>query len=191
MRRPATGVLRDGTGGDINDIRPEDWARLVAYVPQSPVMIPGTIADNVRFYRDFSDDDVERALELAHLAGEVADLPEGIHTAIGAGESGLSGGQQQRLAIARALVGRPELLVLDEPTSALDGVSEARIRRTLTELRGEMTIVIVAHRLSTLNFCTRLVAIVDGRVEAEGEPGRGPVAVAVPRPRRPRRRLSA
>jgi ABC-type bacteriocin/lantibiotic exporter with double-glycine peptidase domain len=60
--------------------------------------------------------------------------------------------------------------VLDEPTSALDGVSEARIRRTLADLRGEMTIVIVAHRLSTLNFCTRLVAIVDGRVESEGDP---------------------
>ena len=170
MRRPIDGVLRDGTGDDVNGIRPEDWARLVAYVPQAPVMVPGTIADNVRFYRDFSDEDIERALALAHLDGEVADLPDGIHTALGAGESGLSGGQEQRLAIARALVGRPELLVLDEPTSALDGVSEARIRRTLSDLRGEMTMVIVAHRLSTLNFCTRLIALVDGRIETEGDP---------------------
>jgi ATP-binding cassette, subfamily B, bacterial len=169
MRRPAAGVLRDGTGGDVNDIRPEDWARLVGYVPQVPVLIPGTIADNVRFYREFSDADVERALDLAHLGAEVSDLPDGLHTLLGAGESGLSGGQRQRLAIARALVGDPELLVLDEPTSALDGVSEARIRRTLAELRGRMTIVIGAHRMSTLNFCTRLVAVVDGRIESEGD----------------------
>ena len=91
-------------------------------------------------------------------------MPEGYKTDLGSRGGGLSGGQRQRVAIARALAGNPQLLVLDEPTSALDMRSEHLIRQTLGQLREDMTIIIIAHRLSTLDICDRIMVIQDGRV---------------------------
>ena len=82
----------------------------------------------------------------------------------------LSGGQRQRLGIARALAGSPDLLVLDEPTSALDAMSEARVQETLAQLKGSVTVVIIAHRLATLNHCDRLLVLEEGSVRALGTP---------------------
>ena len=169
--------LRSPSGGSVlagglawAEIAPEILADQIAFVPQQPVSIRGTIADNVRFYREFPDEEVTRALRLAHLSEDVAQMPLGIYTQLGPGERSLSGGQLQRLTIARALIGGPRLLVLDEPTSALDAASENGIRKTLTELPNNMAAVIVAHRYSTLKACNRILVLAQGRIISDGTP---------------------
>jgi ABC-type multidrug transport system fused ATPase/permease subunit len=94
----------------------------------------------------------------------------GLDTSLGERGSQLSGGQRQRISIARALVGRPEILVLDEPTSALDVHSELLVRQTLADLHGSTTVIVIAHRLSTLEICDRLFVIEEGRLVASGSP---------------------
>ena len=158
----STGAISAG-GVDLSTIRPDAWARRVSFVPQDPAVLPGTIAENVRFFRDIDDDAVRRAVELAHLAPDVAAFPLGLDTPLAEDGVALSGGQRQRLAIARALAGDPELLILDEPTSALDAVSEAAVRATLADLRGSVAIVVIAHRGSTLSVCDRVLLLERGR----------------------------
>ena len=116
--------------------------------------------------------DVEAAAKLSNLHGDVAAWPEGYDRFVGELGSQLSGGQQQRLVIARALVEKPELLVLDEPTSALDVESEHLIRATLEALRGKVSVVIIAHRLSTLDICDRIMVVHDGELQAFDTPAR-------------------
>jgi ATP-binding cassette subfamily B protein len=165
LRLPGSGaVLVDGV--DYATIDRTSWSHLVAVVPQEPQLIEASIADNIAFLRpEVTRDDVERAAEAAHVAAEVRELPDGFDTLLGPRGTGLSGGQKQRVAFARALAGAPQLLILDEPTSALDGESERRIRETIGELKGQVTLVIVAHRLSTLDVCDRVITITDGSIE--------------------------
>jgi ATP-binding cassette, subfamily B, bacterial len=165
LRLPTTGsVLIDGI--DYAEIDPASWSHLVAVVPQEPQLIEASIADNIAFRRPHvARADVERAAEAAHIASEIRELPDGFDTSLGPRGAGLSGGQKQRVAFARALAGRPRLLILDEPTSALDGESERRIRNTITELKGRVTLVIVAHRLSTLDVCDRVISLEAGRIQ--------------------------
>ena len=106
------------------------------------------------------------AIRQAHLSEDVAEMALGADTHVGDRGSRLSGGQRQRLSIARALAGEPELLIMDEPTSALDVRSEGLIRQTIAELRGRVTVVIIAHRLSTLDVCDRIMVVQDGRLRA-------------------------
>jgi ATP-binding cassette subfamily B protein len=170
LRLPHAGtVLMDGV--DYATIEPTSWSHLVAVVPQEPQLIEASIADNIAFLRPgLTRADVERAAEAAHIAGEIRELPNGFDTMLGPRGTGLSGGQKQRVAFARALAGGPGFLVLDEPTSALDGESERRVRDTITELKGRVTLVIVAHRLSTLDVCDRVISIAAGRVEPSAAP---------------------
>jgi ABC-type multidrug transport system fused ATPase/permease subunit len=107
---------------------------------------------------------IEAASRAAHLHEDVLAMPDLYETAVGEGGSALSGGQRQRLAIARALAGNPRVLVLDEPTSALDGRSEGLIGRTLTELRGRVTIIVISHRLRLVEDCDLLLVLDKGRV---------------------------
>ena len=172
LRTPDSGTIRIG-GQDLHTLRREEWVRKVTLVPQDSHLIEGSVADNIRFLRDWvSDDDIKAACELANLEEDIARWDEGYERQVGSGGSGLSGGQRQRLTIARALVEKPDLLILDEPTSALDVRSESLIRTTLNNLRHETTVVIVAHRLSTLDICDRLIVVEDGRIEAFGTPAR-------------------
>ena len=172
LRTPDSGTIRIG-GQDLHTLRREEWVRKVTLVPQDSHLIEGSVADNIRFLRDWvSDDDIKAACELANLEEDIARWDEGYERQVGSGGSGLSGGQRQRLTIARALVEKPDLLILDEPTSALDVRSESLIRTTLNNLRHETTVVIVAHRLSTLDICDRLIVVEDGRIEAIGTPAR-------------------
>jgi ABC-type multidrug transport system fused ATPase/permease subunit len=165
LRSPTSGRIMVGDV-DLHDATVHSWARLMALVPQDNALIRASVADNIRFFRsDFSDDEVQAAARGAHLHHDiVSQLPEDYETIIGPGERELSGGQRQRLGIARALLGRPRLLVLDEPTSALDGHSEELIRQTLEELKGTTTLVVIAHRPSTLRICDRVFQVEKGTV---------------------------
>ena len=140
-------------------------------MPQAAVLFTGTVAENIRFFREGLDDDaLRRAAAQANFLRDISALPQGFDTHLGERGSQLSGGQRQRLSIARALVGEPDLLVLDEPTSALDGQSEALIRKTLVDLHGRVTVVIIAHRMSTLDLCDRIAVVEDGRLTGLGTP---------------------
>jgi ATP-binding cassette subfamily B protein len=145
---------------------PEDWQRLIAYVPQDPRLVHASVADNIRFFRDIDDAAVQEAGRLARIHDDVMGWSNGYDTIIGPRADAVSGGQQQRICLARALAARPEVLVLDEPTSALDPRSEALIQDSLTALKDELTMFIIAHRMSTLDMCGRVMVIVEGRLEA-------------------------
>lgn len=168
LRPPTTGaVLVDGR--PYEEISDSDWARLTSLVPQEPRLFAGTVAENIAFHRDdLTPDQIVDAAVRAHIAQEIEHLPNGFDTDVGPRGGTLSGGQRQRLAIARALVGSPQLLVLDEPTSALDVHSERLLAQTIAELRGAVTMVIVAHRLSTIAACERLLVLDAGIVSALG-----------------------
>ena len=168
LRTPATGqYLVNGALASTYD--PVEFASRFSYVPQDNKLLFGSVAENIRFFRGgYTDDDVEIAARRAHLHDEIVRFPEGYDTTIGPGGADLSGGQRQRLGLARALLSRPEVLVLDEPTSALDLRSEALIQETLAELHGEVTLVVIAHRTSTLAECDRLMVLRDGFIDAIG-----------------------
>ena len=170
LRDPDEGlILADGR--DIREFFRDEWARKVTFVPQEAHLITGTIADNIRFLRDgVSAADVERAARMAHIHDEITALPDGYQAPLGAEGGRLSGGQQQRLCIARALVEHPDVLILDEPTSALDVRSEHLIRSTLLSLKDRMTVIVIAHRLSTLEICDRIMVIQGGRLKGFDTP---------------------
>ncbi len=165
LRRPDGGrYLVNGT--DAREFAAEDWNRRVAYVPQEPRLLHASVADNIRYFREIDDDAVERAGRLARIHEDVMGWAEGYETIVGPRADAVSGGQQQRICLARALAARPEVLVLDEPTSALDPHSETLIQESLTGLKHELTLFIVAHRMSTLDICDRVMIIIDGRLTA-------------------------
>jgi ABC-type multidrug transport system fused ATPase/permease subunit len=154
-------------GGAAPGIDRTDWCREVAYLPQTPSLLNGTVEENVRFRRDsISSSTVREACRLAHVDADIASLKNGYQTVIGQGGDGISGGQRQRLCLARALAGHPSLLILDEPTSALDPQSEKLIQQSLEGLHGSLTMVVVAHRLSTLALCDRVMVLEDGSLQA-------------------------
>ena len=160
----------DVNGAPASTYAAEDWSRAFSFVPQNPRLVSGTVFDNIRFMRQWvSPGDVHDAARAARVDAEIMALPSGLDTPVDDRSDTLSGGQKQRLTIARALAGRPRVLLLDEPTSALDGASEALIRETLTSHKGTMTIVVVAHRPSMLTLCDRVV-VLDGQgtVQADG-----------------------
>lgn len=165
LRDPDEGQIL-ASGRDISTLSRAEWARKVTFVPQAAHLIAGTITDNIRFLRDgVSQDDVERAARLAHLHDDISGFPEGYERQVGEHGGHLSGGQQQRLCIARALVEEPDVLILDEPTSALDVRSEHLVRSTLLDLKDRMTVIIIAHRLTTLTICDRIMVIKDGQLK--------------------------
>ena len=170
LRDPVEGRVLAG-GRDLADLSKVELARKVTFVPQAPHLIAGTVAENIRFLRDgVTQADIERAARLAHLHDEIVAFQDGYDRQVGELGGHLSGGQQQRLCIARALVEQPDLLIMDEPTSALDVRSENLIRTTLAGLRERMTVVVIAHRLSTLDICDRIMVIQDGELKGFDTP---------------------
>ena len=141
----------------------------MAYVPQEAVLFSGTIGDNIRYGRvDASEPDVWEALKLANAERFVRALPRGLETVLGESGVGLSGGQKQRLAIARALLTKPRILLLDEATSALDADSEQAIRESIERLKGRCSMLVIAHRLSTVRQADRILVLEAGRLVAAG-----------------------
>jgi ABC-type multidrug transport system fused ATPase/permease subunit len=147
------------------------WPGAVSYVPQDVVISAGTIRENVALgypAQEATDELVMSALQVAHLDQFVSNLPQGMDTQVGERGAKISGGQRQRLGIARAMFTRPQLLVLDEATSSLDGETEANITEAIHELRGSTTVVLIAHRLSTVIDADIVVYLADGKVIAKG-----------------------
>jgi ABC-type multidrug transport system fused ATPase/permease subunit len=152
-------------------IASQRWPGAIAYVPQDITVLDGTIRDNVALGlpREIVNDAlVWEALERAHLASMVREERDGLDTIVGENGVRLSGGQRQRLGLARALYTRPKLIVLDEATSALDAETERAISDALDELGGEVTLVIVAHRLATIRHCTSVAYIERGVLRVQG-----------------------
>jgi ABC-type multidrug transport system fused ATPase/permease subunit len=147
------------------------WPGAVSYVPQDVVIAAGTIRENVALgypTEAATDELVMSALKVAQLDQFVANLPLGIDTQVGERGAKISGGQRQRLGIARAMFTRPHLLVLDEATSSLDGETEASISEAIQSLRGTITVVMIAHRLSTVRNADIVVYLAEGKVLASG-----------------------
>ena len=125
------------------------------------------MADNIRFFRDdLTDEAVEQAARLVEPHYDIVSWPKGYDTPVGERGGGVSGGQRQRIVLARALAESPDVLILDEPTSALDMKSESLVQETLEGLKGTSTMFIIAHRLSTLNACDRIMVLKDGEIQA-------------------------
>jgi len=170
------GVLRPTSGKVlISGTTPENaikaWPGAVAYVPQDVVISSKTILENITIGFDLDSirrDLVNRAVEISELTNFVETLPHGLDTLVGERGTKISGGQRQRLGIARALYTNPKLLVLDEATSALDGQTEADISSSLQEMRGSVTLLIIAHRLSTVLNADRIYYLEEGRIIAQG-----------------------
>ena len=147
------------------------WPGSVSYVPQDVVIIAGTIRENIALgypIEEATDELVKSAVKVAQLDEFVASLPDGVNTHVGERGAKISGGQRQRLGIARAMFTRPHLLVLDEATSALDGETEANISDAIHSLRGSTTVVIIAHRLSTVRNVDQVIYLSKGKVIATG-----------------------
>jgi ABC-type multidrug transport system fused ATPase/permease subunit len=165
LRGPGSGrYLVNGVPAEQFDAK--DWHRAVSYLPQEPRLLHATVADNIRFFRTISEEEVERAARLAGIHDEIVSWPAGYATVVGPRADAISGGQQQRVCLARAIAARPAVLILDEPTSALDPHTERAIQGSLAALKHELTMFIVAHRMSTLDICDRVMVILDGRCEA-------------------------
>lgn len=167
LRLQEGSILADGV--EVRD-HYEGWLRNIGYIPQSIFMIDASIRKNVAFGvpEDAIDDEkVWQALEEAQLDGFVRGLPEGLDTSIGERGIRISGGQRQRIGIARALFEDPEVLVLDEATSALDNETEAAIMDSINRLHGRKTLIIIAHRLQTIEKCDMVYRVENGKVERE------------------------
>jgi ATP-binding cassette subfamily C protein len=166
---PTTGTIARSDSTNGNDSF-EALGR-VSYVPQRPGLVSGTILDNVALAESNEEVNREQALEalqLANLAELISELPGGLDTPLGKLQDGLSGGQMQRLGLARALYTRPGLLIMDEATSALDAESEAEIQKALDSMRGKVTVVLIAHRLNTIQHADKVILVEDGLVKDFG-----------------------
>jgi len=161
-------IVADGKA--INDYSLSSWRQRLGVVSQDTMLFTNTVRENIRFGRaDAADADVEAAARLANAHEFIAALPDGYDTVVGEGGHGLSGGQRQRLALARAIIRQPEILVLDEATSALDSASEELIQKALEAFSRERTVLVIAHRLSTISRADQILLVEGGRVVESGK----------------------
>ncbi len=168
--------LVDPTGGtvrldghDLRKFRLADLRRVIGYVPQEPVLFSDTLRNNILLGRDdISDELIAWAVEVAQLKDEIAEFPEGLDTPVGTRGMMLSGGQKQRLALARALVGKPSILILDDCTSALDSRTEAVLWDRLHEVMPGMSAILITHRPGTLEQVDAIYCLENGKVVESG-----------------------
>jgi ABC-type multidrug transport system fused ATPase/permease subunit len=147
------------------------WRQRVGYVPQSVFLANASVAENIAFglkVAEIDHDAVKNAATRAQVDAFVRSLPHGYETTVGERGVKISGGQRQRIGIARALYHQPDVLVFDEATSALDGMTEDSVTEAIRALRGNQLIILIAHRLRTVQACDRIVLLEEGRVIADG-----------------------
>ncbi|MER8366456.1 ABC transporter ATP-binding protein [Mesorhizobium sp. M0306] len=159
-------ILVDGL--PLDRIDPSQWRKHIALASQELELVDGTIFDNIIYGQDAaSADDAERAAKLAEAHDFIEQLPQGYRTVVGYRGVNLSAGQRQRIALARALVRDPDILILDEATNAVDGLSEAAIVETLKSRAGRRTTIVISHHRSTISFCDDVVILSNGRVKKQ------------------------
>lgn len=164
LLKPSDGNIKVDGQDIFDNIR--SWQANLAYVPQSIYLIDGSVKENIALgvaSEDIDNARIEKSLHMAELYDFVSNLPEGMETRVGERGVKLSGGQRQRIGIARALYQQPEVLILDEATSALDNDTEKSITDTILKLKGQITIIAIAHRLSTLAECDYKIEFADGK----------------------------
>jgi ABC-type multidrug transport system fused ATPase/permease subunit len=169
LLKPQSGeVLINGT--NIDDVK-QSWQKQIGYIPQTIFLMDDSLRRNIAIGiadKEIDEAAIFEALKSAQLEDFVASLPEGLDTLVGERGVRLSGGQRQRIGIARALYHRPSVLVLDEATSSLDTETEHGVMQAVQALQGDKTVIIVAHRLSTVEYCDRLYRLDAGRIVDEG-----------------------
>ena len=158
-------------GRDIRDLSQKDLRRAIAVVPQDIVVFGRSIRENIGYGRqDATDEEIVAAARAAHALEFIERLPEGLDTVLGVRGVTLSGGQRQRLAVARAIIKNPAILILDEATSALDKPTEALVRDALANLMKNRTTIVIAHRLATIEGADRVLVLHEGRLVESGTP---------------------
>jgi subfamily B ATP-binding cassette protein MsbA len=153
----------------LSDLDPEQWRARIAIAGQDIALLDGTVAQNIAYARpDATRDEIELAAQVAGASEFIARLPEGYGTRLGLNSVSLSGGQRQRIGLARALVRRPDLLILDEAISAVDSISETEIIKLLHDHRHFRTALVISHRKSTLAACQDCIVLEQGRLAEAG-----------------------
>ncbi|MFT8871215.1 MAG: ABC transporter ATP-binding protein [Sporolactobacillus sp.] len=148
-----------------------DLRQRIAFVPQTPFLFSGTVADNIRWGRpEASEEELVRAARLAEADAFICRTPHGYESVIGEGGVNLSGGQKQRLSLARALIRRPELLILDDATSAVDAITDQKVMAHLADMKGDMTVILISQRAASLAGVDQLLVLNAGGIEAFGTP---------------------
>lgn len=167
---PDRGVIRIN-GVDLSRLSLDDWLALVAYVPQQTHVFMGTVAENIAISRPEAPlEEIAAAARAAGIEERISRLPLGYGTVLGAGGAGLSGGEKQRIALARAFINGAPLVILDEPTASLDGANEAFVQDSLKRLTHGHTVIVIAHRLSTVLAADRVIVLGKGQVLETGNP---------------------
>jgi ABC-type multidrug transport system fused ATPase/permease subunit len=169
LLHPQSGLVTIN-GQSIEDVK-QSWQKTIGYIPQTIFLMDDSLRRNIAI--GIADNEIDEmaireALSSAQLEDFVSSLPEGLDTVVGERGVRLSGGQRQRIGIARALYHRPSVLVLDEATSSLDTETEHGVMQAVQALQGDKTVIIVAHRLSTVEYCDRLYRLDAGRIVDEG-----------------------
>ncbi|MFH1662259.1 MAG: ABC transporter ATP-binding protein [Candidatus Falkowbacteria bacterium] len=157
-------------GKDVNTISIKEWRSNIGYVSQDIFLINGTIADNIKFYSNITNEEMEKVAKMANIYDFIQSREDKFKTFIGDRGILLSAGQRQRIIIARILARKPKILVLDEATSALDNESELKIQKVIESLKGKITVFVIAHRLSTVINSDRLLVLEKGKIVEQGEP---------------------
>ena len=171
LLEPHAGVLKIGNQAVTKD-NIHQWQRCIGYVPQHIFLADDTVAANIAFgieANEINQNDIERAAKIANLHNLVInDMPQGYATTVGERGVRLSGGQRQRIGIARALYHKPQVLIMDEATSALDNLTEKAVMEALNNIGDDITIILIAHRLSTVRNCDQIFLLERGEVTAQG-----------------------
>ena len=164
LLHPRQGAILMDDNIDVYSIL-DEWGHIVGYVPQSVFLLDDTVRNNILFglpKEQVNDALIWESLEQAQIKEFIESLPEGLDTIVGERGIKFSGGQKQRIALARALYNKPEILVLDEATAALDGETEKAVMDSISALQGKITMIIVAHRLTTIRDCDKIYRIENG-----------------------------
>ena len=166
--QPTSGrITVDGT--PLQDLTNESWLRRLGFVSQDPFLYHTTIEENIRFYRTgHSEEELNRAATIANVHDFICELPEAYGTLAGDRGIKLSGGQQQRICIARAVLDSPEILIFDEATSSLDSLGEKQVQQAVDNASSDRTVIIIAHRLSTVRHANKIIVLDDGKIVEQG-----------------------